>query len=127
MLIVLSNKITFPLCSSLSYKYRKNRKYRIRHSDICKYFTLSVPLLHRLLHSYVSISFILFYTPVSLSFSWFPSPGQIWCQIRNQHKNWTIETRLLLTFGPKTTIVGNVTGPYVKNSAFFLFFLLYFL
>ena len=27
-------------------------------------------------------------------------------------KNWTIETRLLLTFRPKTTIVGIVTGPF---------------
>ena len=26
-------------------------------------------------------------------------------------KNWIIETTLLSTFGPKTTIVGNVTGP----------------
>ena len=74
MLIVFINKINVSLCSSLSYIYRKNRKYGIRHSDICKYFTLSVSLLHRLLHSYVSISFILFYTPVSLSFSCFPSP-----------------------------------------------------
>ena len=29
-------------------------------------------------------------------------------------KNFTIETRLLLTFWPKTTIVGNVTGPLVN-------------
>ena len=28
-------------------------------------------------------------------------------------KNWIIEIRLLLTFGPKTTIVGNVIGPFI--------------
>ena len=29
-------------------------------------------------------------------------------------KNWTIETILLSTFGPKTTIVGKVPGPLKK-------------